>query len=95
VHVFGLLTSPELAHDQAMIGLAAAIDGANPHDLWERLDAAALPMFGLGRSGLREQAAALAETITTRTCRSASARPHRWRRRSCEPAAHTTSPARC
>lgn len=59
-----LLQQPDLAHDQAMIAIATAIDGADPHAMWDRLDEAAIPLFRVARGDLRAQARALAEAIT-------------------------------
>jgi hypothetical protein len=59
-----------------MVGLATALGDADPHELRDRLDETARPLFGLGRAALHEQAAELGEAITNRLGLRATANRH-------------------
>ncbi len=59
-----LLENPELRHDEALIGLAAVFGDADARELWDCLDDASRPLFGLAWGDLHEQAEALSDVMT-------------------------------
>ncbi len=59
-----MLGSAGLQHDRAQLSIAAALTGADPIPVEDRLDDAARALFGVGGLGVREQAGTLATLLT-------------------------------
>jgi len=60
------LSNPLLEHDTLLIAVATAFGTATgPEQLWEWLDDAARPLFGVRANGLRDRAGALATLMTS------------------------------
>lgn len=72
-----LLGEPALRHDQAQAALAAAFSATAMEVPGALLDAAALPLFGVGAAPVREQAQALADQLTNGLCLVAERHDHR------------------
>jgi len=72
-----LLRAPGLQHDQAQAALAASFSVTAVEAPGELLDAASLPLFGIGELGVQEQAHALADQLTNGLCLSPDRGDHR------------------
>lgn len=72
-----LLRAPGLQHDQAQAALAASFSVTAVESPGTLLDAASLPLFGIGELGVREQAHALADQLTNGLCLSPERSHHR------------------
>jgi hypothetical protein len=58
------LAHPGLECDEVVVGLATAVSGAQGWELWQHLDDAALPLFGLCGRPLEEQADGIWTAVT-------------------------------
>jgi hypothetical protein len=72
-----LLATPGLQHDQAQAALAASFSVTALEAPGALLDAASLPLFGIGELGVQEQAHALADQLTNGLCLSPDRSRHR------------------
>ena len=72
-----LLRMPGLQHDQAQAALAASFSVTAVEAPGALLDAASLPLFGIGGLGVQEQAHALADQLTNGLCLSPDRSDHR------------------
>jgi hypothetical protein len=72
-----LLRRPGLQHDQAQAALAASFSVTAVEAPGELLDAASLPLFGIGEASVQEQAHALADQLTNGLCLSPDRGHHR------------------
>ncbi|MBK5220012.1 MAG: hypothetical protein JJE35_09550 [Thermoleophilia bacterium] len=72
-----LLCAPGLQHDQAQAALAASFSVTAMAVPGSLLDEASLPLFGVGETGVQEQAHALADQLTNGLCLSPDRHDHR------------------